>query len=318
MKLKFDCIVLAAALSMSVNAFAMDGPKPHKPKHKTATPPKKFIDPANMDLSVKPGDDFFEYANGGWLKQNAIPAKETRWGSFNILRQENTNKLISLLNEVSKTSASQPKGSLKQRVGDLYASGMDSLTMEKRGYDPTKPDLQRISQIKNFDDVIDELIYERVNGSGMAFFRFSVDQDDKNVNKYVINLGQGGINLPDRDYYLKSDNRSKKAQDALKKLAVTLFTLSGSTADEATKNADIVYNIEYCLAKAQLSRVAMRDPHVTYNKFLVADFEKQTPHLKWTKILPALNAGGQDSIIVGQPTFFKATDSLLAALQLPI
>jgi putative endopeptidase len=313
MKLKFDCFILAAALGISVNVFAMDGPKPVKPKHKIATPPKKFIDPANMDLSVKPGDDFFEYANGGWLKQNAIPAKETRWGSFNILRQENTNKLIGLLNEVSKTSASQPKGSLKQRVGDLYASGMDSLTIEKRGYDPIKPDLQRISQIKNFDDFINEVIYERVNGSGSAIFRFTVDQDDKNVNKYVINIGQGGINLPDRDYYLKNDARSKKAQDALKKLAVTLFTLSGSSADEAAKNAEIVYNLEYTWAKAQLSRVAMRDPHVTYNKFLVSDFEKQTPHLKWTKILPALNAGGQDSIIVNQPTFFKTTDSLLAA-----
>lgn len=313
MKLKFDCIVLAAALSMSVNAFAMDGPKPHKPKHKIATPPKKFIDPANMDLSVKPGDDFFEYANGGWLKQNAIPAKETRWGSFNILRQENTNKLIGLLNEVSKTSASQPKGSLKQRVGDLYASGMDSLTIEKRGYDPIKPDLQRIAQINNLETLINEMTYERVRGMSSPIFRFGVDQDEKNVNKYVIGLNQGGTTLPDRDYYLKNDPRSKKAQDALKKLAVTLFTLTGSSANEASQNAAIVYNLEYSLAKAQLSRVAMRDPNVTYNKFLITDFEKQTPHFKWTKLLPAFNAGGQDSMLVAQPSFFKSADSLFAA-----
>ncbi|WP_042723280.1 M13 family metallopeptidase, partial [Flavobacterium sp. B17] len=226
---------------------------------------------------------------------------------------ENINKLIGLLNEVSKTSASQPKGSLKQRVGDLYASGMDTLTIEKRGYDPIKADLERIGKIKNLDDFIDEIIFERVNGSGSFFFRFSVDQDDKNVNKYVISLGQGGINLPDRDYYLKNDARSKKAQDALKKLAVTLFKLSGSSADEAARNAEIIYKIEQTCAGAQLSRVAMRDPHVTYNKFLVPDFEKQTPHLKWSKILPALKAGGQDSIIVGQPAFFRTADSLLAA-----
>ncbi|PWK79939.1 putative endopeptidase [Mucilaginibacter oryzae] len=313
MKLKLYFIVLAAALGMSVNVFAADGPKPVKAKRKTAAPPKKFIDPANMDLAVKPGDDFFEYANGGWLKRNAVPAKETRWGSFNILRQENIDKLIGLLNEVSKTSASQPKGSLKQRVGDLYASGMDTLTIEKRGYDPIKPFLNRIDKIRNLDDVINELVYERVNGAGSAVFGFSVDQDDKYVNRYIVNLGQGGINLPDRDYYLKSDARSKKAQEALKKLIVTLFTLTGSSADEAAKNADIVYNLEYTWAKAQLSRVAMRDPHVTYNKFLVADFEKQTPHLKWSKILPALKAGSQDSIIVAQPSFFRTTDSLLAA-----
>jgi putative endopeptidase len=312
MKLKFNYLLLVAGIGMSVNVFAVEGPKPVKPKHKTVTPPKKFIDPANMNLSVKPGDDFFEYANGGWLKQNGIPAKETRWGSFNILRQENTNKLIGLLNEVSQTSASQPKGSLKQRVGDLYASGMDSLTIEKRGYDPLKADLQRIGRLKTLDDFINELIYERVNGLNSPIFRFGVDQDEKNVNKYIVSLGQGGITLPDRDYYLKNDPRSKKAQEALKKFAVTLFTLTGSSPDEAAKNAAIVYDLEYTWAKAQLSRVAMRDPHVTYNKFLVADFEKQTPHLKWSKILPALNAGGQDSILVGQPSFFRATDSLFS------
>ncbi|NVM67612.1 putative endopeptidase [Mucilaginibacter sp. SG538B] len=313
MKLKFNCLLLAACLGMSVNVFAADGPKPVKPRHKTSAPPKKFIDPANMDLSVKPGDDFFEYANGGWLKQNGIPAKETRWGSFHILRQENTDRLIGLLNEVSQTSASQPKGSLKQLVGDLYASGMDSLTIEKNGYAPIKPDLERINRLKTLDDFINELIYERVNGISAPIFRFGVEQDEKNVNKYVISLGQGGTTLPDRDYYLKNDPRSKKAQDALKKLITTLFTLSGSSADEAAKNTAIVYGLEYTWAKAQLSRVAMRDPHVTYNKFLIADFEKQTPHLKWSKILPALNAGGQDSILVGQPSFFRATDSLFAA-----
>lgn len=303
--------MLAGALVLSANVFAAgSGPHP-KPKHKAV--PKKFIDPANMDLSIKPGDDFFDYANGNWIKQNAIPAKETRWGSFNILRQENTDKLLGLLKEVSQTSASQPKGSLKQRVGDLYASGMDSIAIEKRGYDPIKPDLQRIDQINSLDGIINEMIAERVNGMGSPLFRFGVDQDDKNVSKYIVGLGQAGTTLPDRDYYLKNDPRSKKAQDALKKLAVTLFTLTGSNADDAAKNAATIYAIETTLAKAQLSRVAMRDPHVTYNKFLIADFDKVTPHLNWTKILPMLKASGQDSILVGQPSFFKAADSLLAA-----
>ncbi|AYL96979.1 M13 family metallopeptidase [Mucilaginibacter celer] len=313
MKLKFNCIMLAAALGISVNVFAINKPKHHRPKHKIAAAPKKFIDPANMNLAIKPGDDFFEYANGGWLKQNPIPAQANRWGSFTMVQQGNTDKLLGLLNEVSQTSASQPKGSLKQRVGDLYASGMDSLTIEKRGYEPAKPDLQRIDRIKNFNDFINEMIYERVNGIGSPIFRFGVEPDGKNVNQYVITLAQGGINLPDRDYYLKNDTRAKKAQDALKNYAAALFTLTGSNAGEAAKKAAIVYNIEYSCAKAQLSRVAMRNPHVTYNKFLVADFEKQTPHLKWTQILPALHAGGQDSILVNQPSFFKTADSLLAA-----
>lgn len=303
--------MLMGALSLSANAFAYGGIKSPKPKHK-ATVPKKFIDPANMDTAIKPGDDFFDYANGNWIKQNAIPNKETRWGSFNILHQENTDKLLGLLNEVSQTSATQPKGSLKQRVGDLYASGMDSIAIEKRGYDAIKPDLERIDKITDLNGVINEMIAERVNGESSPLFRFGVDQDDKNVNKYIVGLSQGGTTLPDRDYYLKNDARSKKAQNALNELMVSLFTLTGSNADDAAKNASIAYTLESILAKAQLSRVAMRDPHVTYNKFLVADFDKVTPHLNWTTLLPKLKAGGQDSILVGQPLFFKTADSLLA------
>src|SRR5882757_2716541 len=134
MKLKFIHLIAAGTICLATTAFVTIGTKPQ--------PPKKFIDPANMDTSVKPGDNFFEYANGTWIKKNAIPAKETRWGSFNILHQDNTDRLLKILKEVSKTPG-QPEGSLSQRVGDMYASGMDSLHIEKRGYTPIKPDLQR-------------------------------------------------------------------------------------------------------------------------------------------------------------------------------
>jgi putative endopeptidase len=313
MKLKLPYYaMLAGALTLSANSFAADGGTSPKPSHKPAVP-KKFIDPANMNTNVKPGDDFFDYANGNWIKQNAIPAKETRWGSFNILRQDNTDKLLGLLNEVSKQSATQPKGSLKQRVGDLYASGMDSVTIEKQGYAPIKPDLQRIDKINNLDDVINELTYQRVNGEGSPLFRFGVGQDEKNVNKYVAGLDQGGTTLPDRDYYLKADARTKGIQDAYKKYIVALFTLTGSNNSEAVKNADIIFGLETTLAKAQLSRVAMRDPNVTYNKFSAEAFSKTTPHLNWVKLLPQMKADGQDTVLVGQPSFFKVADSLLTA-----
>lgn len=304
--------MMAGAIALSANSFAADGGNSPKPKHKPAVP-KKFIDPANMDQNIKPGDDFFDYANGNWIKQNAIPAKETRWGSFNILHQENTNKLLNLLNEVSQESATQPKGSLKQRVGDLYASAMDSVTIEKRGYDPIKSDIQRIDKVADLDAVINEIVYQRVNGLGSPLFRFGVGPDDKNVSKYIAGLEQGGTSLPDRDYYLKSDARTKKVQDAYKNYIIALFTLTGSNNDDATKNAAIIFNLETTLAKAQLSRVAMRDPNVTYNKFSVADFSKTTPHLNWATLLPQMKATGQDTILVGEPAFFKTADSLLAA-----
>jgi len=309
MNIKYLNMVLAGALCCSVSAFAA-GKKPLPHHH--AAHPKKFIDPANMDTSIKPGDDFYDYANGTWIKNNPIPGKETRWGSFNILHQDNTDRLLGLLKEVSETPG-QPKGSLKQRVGDLYASGMDSVTIEKHGYTPIKPDLQRIDQINDLNGVINELVYERVNGEASPLFRFGVGQDDKHPTVNIVGFDQGGTSLPDRDYYLKSDARTLKIQDAYKKYIISLFMLTGTSDDDAQKNAATILSIETVLAKAQLSRVAMRDPNVTYNKFSVTGFDKITPHLNWTQLMPELKAANQDTVLVGEPAFFKTADSLLAA-----
>jgi len=302
--------MLSGALALTAVAFTPDGVKKTKPE--PAGTPSKFIDPANMDLTIKPGDDFFDYANGTWIKQNAIPSKETRWGSFSILHQENTDKLLGLLNDVSKT-AGQSKGSLKQRVGDLYASGMDSLAIEKLGYDPIKSDLQRITKVSDLNGVISEIVYERVNGEASPLFGFGVSADSKHPTKNIVQFGQGGTSMPDRDYYLKSDARTKKIQDAYKKYIVTLFTLTGTSEADADKNAATIFNIEATLAKAQLSRTEMRDPNKTYNKFAVTDFGKTTPHLNWTELMPQMKVSGQDTILVAQPDFFKAADALLAA-----
>jgi len=301
MKIKLSHMLLSGAVLVTAAAFTPAG-----------GPPTKFIDPANMDLSVKPGDNFFEYANGTWIKKNDIPAKETRWGSFNILHQENTDKLLALLKEVSKTPG-QPKGSLKQRVGDLYASGMDSLKIEKAGYSPIKPDLARISKITDLNGVINEMIVERVNGDGSPLFGSGVGADSKHPTVNIVEFRQGGTSLPDRDYYLKDNARNQKIQGAYKKYIVTLFTLTGTSADDAAKNANTIYTIETALAKAQLSRVEMRDPKKTYNKFSVADFDKMTPHLNWTQLLPEMKLKGVDTVNVAQPDFFKAADALLAS-----
>jgi putative endopeptidase len=307
MKLNITSLVLSGAVLFSAFAFAPDGKKGN-----AGGPPAKFIDPANMDLSIKPGDDFFDYANGTWLNQNPIPAKETRWGSFNLLHQENIEKLLKLLSEISNTSG-QPKGSLKQRVGDLYASGMDSVGIEKRGYNPLKPDLARITQINDLNGIIGEIVYERVNGEGSPLFGFGVGQDSKHPTKNVVQFNQGGTTLPDRDYYLKDDDRTKKIQNAYKHYVVTLFTLTGTSHVDAEKNAETIFGIESKLAKAQLSRVAMRDPNKTYNKFAVTDFNKTTPHLNWLQLMPQMSVAGQDTVLVAQPDFFATADALLAA-----
>jgi len=275
--------------------------------------PKKLIDPANMDLTVKPGDNFYEYANGIWIKNNPVPAKETRWGSFNELRDFNINAVKSLVEDAASDKAA-PAGSVKKRVGDFYAAAMDSLTIEKLGYTPIKADLAKIDKIKDVQGIIDQVIYMRTSGIGSPMFGFGVGQDRKNVTKYLASLGQGGTTLPDRDYYLKDDTRSLKIREAYLTYMTTLFTLSGSTAAVAQQKAKTVLAIEKSFAEAQMSRLEMRDPYKTYNKFTVEAFSKTTPNLNWTAILPKLLVKGQDTLLVSSPKFFVSLNDMLKSI----
>lgn len=274
---------------------------------------KKFIDPANMDLSVKPGDDFYTYASGNWIKNNPVPAKETRWGSFNELRDFNINAVKSLVEDAA-ADQSAPAGSVKRRVGDFYTAAMDSATIEKLGYTPIKADLQKIKQIKNIQGVLDQVAYMRTNGLGGGMFGLGVGQDRKNVNKYMVNIGQGGTTLPDRDYYLKDDTRSVKIREAYNTYMVTLFTLTGSTPEEAKQKAATVYAIEKQFAEAQMSRLEMRDPYATYNKLTVAELNKKTPDINWTTYLPKFKIKNQDTVLVSSPKFMVSLDGMLKSV----
>lgn len=274
---------------------------------------KKFIDPANMDLSVKPGDDFYTYASGTWVKNNPVPAKETRWGSFNELRDFNINAVKSLVEDAAADNAA-PAGSVKRRVGDFYTAAMDSATIEKLGYTPIKADLEKIKQIKNIQGVLDQVAYMRTNGLGGGMFGLGVGQDRKNVNKYMVNISQGGTTLPDRDYYLKDDTRSVKIREAYNTYMVTLFTLTGSTPEEAKQKAATVYTIEKQFAEAQMSRLEMRDPYATYNKLTVAELNKKTPDINWTTYLPKFKIKNQDTVLVSSPKFMANLDGMLKSV----
>src|SRR5690242_7464822 len=151
----------------------------------------KYIDRANMDLSVKPGDNFYLYANGAWLKNNPVPASKTRWGSFDALRQTSLERLKSLAEEAANNK-NAAKGSVEQRVGDLFASAMDSAAIEKAGFTPIKPALERLASLTSKDEVLHEIATLRTKGIGGLLFGFYVGQDDKNVNEYIPGLSQGG------------------------------------------------------------------------------------------------------------------------------
>ncbi|WP_367865747.1 M13 family metallopeptidase [Pedobacter sp. WC2423] len=275
--------------------------------------PTKFIDPANMDLTVKPGDDFYGYASGTWIKNNPVPAKETRWGSFNELRDFNINAVKGIVEDAA-ADRSAPAGSVKRRVGDFYAAAMDSLTIEKLGYTPIKADLARINKLKDIQGILDEVVAMRTSGLAAPMYGFYVGQDRKNVNKYVAQLGQGGTTLPDRDYYLKDDSRTLKIREAYLNYMTTLFILTGSSATDAKQKANTVLTIEKKLAEAQMSRLEMRDPYKTYNKFTIADFDKTTPNINWTATLPKLLVKGQDTVLVGSPKFFVSLNAMLTSV----
>lgn len=295
----FNSLSLLVLTFMSLTLFAQ----------KEVTKPK-LIDPSYMDPTIKPGNDFMGYAGGVWLKNNPVPAKETRWGAFNMLRDFNVKAVRVILADAAADKNSAP-GSVKKRVGDFYAAGMDSLAVEKAGFTPVIADYKRAGTVQNAQQVLDEIIFERSNGVANPLFGFFVAQDRKNPKVYVVQLSQGGTSMPDRDYYFKNDARTQKIQAAFNTYIVTLFTLAGEPEASAKQKAETIFKMEKALAKAQMSRVEMRDPYKTYNKFLVADFNKTSSSFDWQNTLVKLKTPGQDSILVNSPKFFTVADSLL-------
>lgn len=277
-------------------------------------PIRKFIDTANMDLAVKPGDNFYEYANGKWLATNPIPASKTRWGSFNVLADKSLDAMKTLLTDAAQNPN---KGRVQQMVGDFYASGMDSVLIEKLGFKPIQSELNRIDQLANKAALLDELAYQRTQGNGMLF-NFGVSPDRKNVTKYLPQFGQGGLTLPDRDYYLKSDARSQRIRDAYRDNMTRMFGLIGEEPTRASQNADLIMRLETALAKANLPRVELRDPYKTYNKMSVSQFDALMPAFAkatggWKGQMDKLGARNQDTVMVQIPGFYRSLDSLLAA-----
>src|SRR6185312_4895846 len=298
-------LTFSAALVLSFNVA-------HSQK-KSKAAPVKYIDKSNMDPSVKPGDNFYEYANGNWLKNNPVPASKTRWGTFDVLRLNSAERLRGLAEEAA---AHPEKDSISQRVGDFYASGMDTAAIDKLGYTPIKAELQKLNDISTKQQALNQIAILRTKGLGSPLFRFFVGQDDKDVNTYIPQFSLGGTSLPDRDYYLKNDMRSKTIREAYVSYMTDLFHMTGDNLAGASHKAHNILALEAGLAKLQLSRVEMRDPKKTYNKFAVADFSKMTPGFDWKNLMASMKVTGADSILVNNPDFFKGADALFSAVPL--
>ncbi|MVN75420.1 M13 family peptidase [Hymenobacter sp. HMF4947] len=270
------------------------------------------INPANIDKSVSPCDNFFLYASGNWLKNNPVPAAESRWGSFNELADRNNATQKAILEELARNAGTAAKGTNAQKVGDFYAAAMDTMAIEKAGLTYLKPYLDRIAAIKTLPQM-QAFLADPKSQAGSAWFNAGVGQDEKISTQYAFQFYQGGLTLPNRDYYLKDDARSKSIRAAYQSYLVNTFKNLGDSEATATANAAKVMRIEMRLAKASKSPVDLRDPIANYNKLTVAQASKEFPNLNLPLMLKAMGLGTAKEVIVGQPAFLKEVSAMLAA-----
>ena len=271
------------------------------------------FDNANLDKTCKPCDDFFQFAMGGWMKSNPIPPEYSTWGSFTVLADKNQQGLRQILEAAEKSSA--PAGSNERKVGDFYTSCMDTTAIESAGSKPLDAMLQRVAQTRTVKDL--PVLAEHLQQEGVGvLFRFTSNQDAKDSSQVIAIALQGGLGLPDRDYYLRDDEKSKKLRDDYAKHAAKMLELLGDSAEQAATEAATVLRLETALAKASMSNVDLRDPVKTYHKMKIADAQALTPGLSWDSYLKTAGRGDVREINVAQPDFFKALDAQLSSAPL--
>ncbi|MGC1634182.1 MAG: M13 family metallopeptidase [Candidatus Acidiferrales bacterium] len=272
------------------------------------------FDLANLDRSVSPCDDFFQFADGGWNKNHPIPPAYPRWATFDELRDHNEDILRQILDEAAKdkTAAS---GSNLQKIGDFYASCMDETAIEATGAKPLDAEFQRIADLKNTDDLQREVA--RLQRVGIrALFRFDSAQDYKDSTQVIAVARQGGLGLPDRDYYMRDDDKSKQLRADYLQHVTNMFKLLGDSDASAAAEAKTVMDIETSLAKASLTRVETRNPDNTYHKMQLADLSALTPHFAWASFLDGVGSPRVSALNIAEPDFFKEMDAALASIPL--
>ncbi len=273
------------------------------------------LDLAGMDRSVRPCDDFYEFAVGGWVKNNPVPPAYSSWNSFAILADHNQEVLRGILEAAAKKGAAAKAGTNERKLGDFYASCMDEAGIEKAGLSPIQPDLDRIASLASVADVEKVLAHLQRSGVG-AMFSFGARVDAKDSTHEIAAAYQGGLGLPDRDYYLKDDEKSVTLLGQYEAHVAKMFELMGETPEASSAHAKTVLAIETGMAKASMTRIDRRDPDKTYHKLTQEDLQALMPHFQWKGFFTDAGAPDIHNILVGQPDFFKALDAQLAATPL--
>jgi putative endopeptidase len=300
--MKTNRLCLASSLCLSLCAVAMLLLAAHPTAKAAADAPSWGFAISNLDKSCKPCDDFYRFAMGSWMKANPIPPEYPAWGTFTQLRDHNLTSLRTILDAASQAHAAP--GSNEQKIGDFYASCMDTAAIETAGLQPISPDLAAIEAIHDRQS-LDAEIARLQRAGGAVPFRFGSGQDIKDSSRVIAQASQGGLGMPERDYYLRDDEKSRQLRADYLQHVARMFTLAGDTPDQAAAEAKTVMDIETSLAKASRSRVDLRDPDKNYNKMTLAEMQELTPDWSWQNYLHAVDAPPLQLANVRQPDFFK-------------
>ncbi len=274
---------------------------------------KSGIDLTNLDNSVRPADDFFQYACGGWMKKNPLPAAYSRFGSFDKLAQDNNERINSILSDLLRNT--YPEGSTERKLADLYKLAMDSTRRNAEGVKPVMPLISEIEAAKTVADLRALQLKYADFGYGVPM-GIGFGADEKNAGMNILNIYQGGLVLGQKEYYLDTDSATAAIRDAYRKHIVRMFGLFGFSQADAEKKMENILNVETALAKVSKSRTELRDVEANYNKMTLSQFEASYPHVNLTRLLNAEGVKTEyfKEMVVGQPSFVKGADDILAGI----
>ena len=267
----------------------------------------------DLNQSVRPADDFYEYACGGWMKANPLPAAYSRYGSFDRLGEDNNKRINGILKELQENS--YPAGTVEQKLSDLYKLAMDSARREKDGLAPVMPLIQRMEAAKTKEQLFAIQLEMMPYGDAELFVAY-IGADEKNATQNILNFMQGGLTLGQKDYYVENDEATVKIREAYKKHIVRMFQLYGFKKGVAEKKMKNILKVETALAKASKSRTEMRDPIANYNKMALKELDALCPHLQIERQMNAKGIKSQyiQEVVVGQVEFMKAADKIFETM----